>query len=83
MLLHMVGSLTHTQKFIREKKMRNFGFEDMSPPFDCTPPPSPPKSSITLLFFGEKFQTNFQKLLQINVKSTFWDGCHLLVLQKI
>jgi hypothetical protein len=29
-----------------------------------------PKSSITLLFFGEKIQTNFQKLLQINAKST-------------
>jgi hypothetical protein len=34
MLLHMVGSLTHTKFIRKKKKKRKFGFEDMSPPFE-------------------------------------------------
>jgi len=55
----------------------------MSPPFNCPLPFPPQKFGITLLFFGDKIQQIFKKLLQMNAKSTLGrDGCQLLVLQK-
>jgi hypothetical protein len=53
------GWFFNTHKIHKRKNRRNFGFEAMSPPFLLHPGPLP-KSSITLLFFGEKIQQNFK-----------------------
>jgi hypothetical protein len=64
----MVGSLTHTKIHKRKKRREILVLKTCH--HLLIAPLLPPKSSITLLFFGEKIQTNFQKLLQINAKST-------------
>jgi len=80
MLLHMVGSLTHT-KLIREKKRKKREILVLKICHHLLMAPPPQKFGITLLFFEEKIQQIFKKLFQMNAKSTLgWDGYRLLVL---
>jgi hypothetical protein len=83
MLLHMVGSLTHKT---HKRKKREILVLKICHHLLMAPPPSPlppQKFGITLLFFEEKIQQIFKKLLKMNAKSTLrWDGYRLLVLQK-